>query len=319
MSTPTVSLAIPVYAPQARHLECLLASIRAQTHPVVEVVITDDGGFDGLDELVAAAGLAMVTVEQNPQRLGMIANWNHAASRATGELMMVLGQDDELGEDLVARYVREFESDPSVVACSSGEIWIDDEGHEIDVPRRPNRRERIFVSQRRYLLDQAELLRLCLRNGQVYGEPSAVMFRRSAFEAIGGYRSEMGHVADLDLDLRLAGEGPVVYLTDPLVRRRLHRHMATVGQQSSGETADARERLHRDWADAPALSARDRSRARVALASWAARDVAKAVARRRWGVARQQAEVVRRYGRNPVRYWWENTAELVTGRNRDAR
>ena len=271
MSTPTVSLAIPVYAPQSRHLERLLASIRAQSHPSIEVVITDDGGFDGLDGLVAAAGLPMVSVEHNPRRLGMIANWNHAGGRATGELLMVLGQDDELGEDLVARYVAEFRADPSVVACSSGEVWIDDDGHEIEVPRRPNRRERIFVSQRRYLLDQDELLRLCLRNGQVYGEPSAVMFRRSAFEAIGGYRAVMGHVADLDLDLRLAGEGPVVYLTDRLVRRRLHRHMATVDQQSSGETADARERLHRAWVDTPSLSERDRSRARVALASWAAR------------------------------------------------
>ena len=319
MSSPTVSLCIPVYAPQAHHLARLLASIRGQDHPGLDVVITDDGGSPGLDELVAASRLPAVQVVRNPRRLGMVANWNEAGSLATGELMMVLGQDDELGPGLVARYVEEFETAPAVVACSAGEVWIDDDGGEIEVPRRPNRRERIFVAHERYVLDQGELVRLCLRNGQVYGEPSAVMFRRSAFEAVGGYRAELGHVADLDLDLRLAGQGPVVYLTAPLVRRRLHRHMATVGEQASGETADARERLHRAWIDHPALSAHDRSRARVALASWAARDVVKAVARRRWAVARRQAGVVRRYGRNPWRDVVENATELVTGQNRDAR
>lgn len=319
MSPPMVSLCIPVYAPRAHHLERLLGSIRDQVYPAIEVIITDDGSSVDLDALVAEASLDAVSVRRNPRRLGMIANWNHAAGQATGALMMVLGQDDELGADLVGRYVDEFARDTAVVACSSGEVWIDDEGREIDVPRRPNRRENIFLAQPRYRLTQGDLVRLCLRNGQVYGEPSAVMFRRSAFESVGGYRADMGHIADLDLDLRLAGVGPVVYLADPLVRRRLHGHMATVGQQAGGETAEARERLHCAWIDHPALSDRDRSRARVALASWAARDVVKAVARRRWAVARNQAGVVRRYGRNPARYVVENVAELVSGRNRDAR
>lgn len=319
MALPTVTLCLPVYEPETRHLQRLLASIAAQRHEGLDVVITVDAATPGLEELVERSGLATATVVRNPERLGMVANWNEAARRASGELLMVLGQDDVLADDLVARYVEAFADVPAAVACSSGEVWIDDEGREVAVPRRPNRREHIFVAQRRYVLDQATLVRLCLRNGQVYGEPSAVMFRRSAFEAVGGYRPDMGHVADLDLDLRLAGEGPVVYLAEPLVQRRLHPAMATNEQRASGETADARERLHRAWADHPALSDRDRSRARVALASWAARDVAKALVRRRWDVARAQARVVRRYGANPPGLVVEGVAELVTGVNRDAR
>ncbi len=319
MSPPTLSLCLPVYAARSHHLERLLASIAATRHPGLDVVITDDGDTPGLDGLVAASGLDAVSVRHNAHRLGMVANWNEAARHATGELMMVLGQDDELGPGMLERYVTEFVADPALVACSSGEVWIDDDGREVAVPRRPNRRERIFRAAPRYVLDQDELVRLCLRNGQVYGEPSAVMFRRAAFEAVGGYREEMGHVADLDLDLRLAGEGPVVYLTDRLVRRRLHAGMATSAQQATGETAAARERLHRAWIGHPGLTDHDRARARAALASWAARDTAKALARRRWSVARAQAGVVVRYGANPVGAVVENAAELLTGRNRDAR
>ena len=45
----------------------------------------------------------------------------------------------------------------------------------------------------------------------------------------------------------------------------------------------------------------------------------KALGRRRWGVAREQAAVVRRYGRVAPSAVVENAAELITGRNRDAR
>lgn len=318
MSPSTVSLVIPVFDPDLGHLARLLDSIAAQRRDGLDVVLTVDRAGDGLEAVVARAGLA-TTVVRNPRTLGMVENWNEAAGRATGDLMMVLGQDDELGPGLVERYVAELAAAPEVVAVSSGERWIDDRDRAVRVPRRPNRRERIFVSQPRYVLDQADLVRLCLRNGQVYGEPSAVMFRRRAFLAVGGYRTEMGHVADLDLDLRLAGQGSVVYLREKLVRRRLHPAMATREQQASGETAAARERLHRAWIDHPALSDRDRARARAALASWAARDVAKAARHRRWSVARDQARVVLRYGANRPAVVLENVVELVTGRNRDAR
>lgn len=318
MSPLSVSLCVPLWEPQPHHLRSLLGSIRRQSYPALEVVIVDDGETGDLEALVADMGLPAVTVFRNERRLGMVANWNEAARRATGDLAMVLGQDDALGDGMIDRYAREFTRAADVVACSAGEAWIGDDDGELRVPRRPNRRERIFRKCDWYVLDQGDLVRLCLRNGQVYGEPSAVMFRRSAFEAVGGYRAEFGHVADLDLDLRLAGEGPVVYLPQPLVRRRIHPHMTTVAQQASGETADARERLHRAWIDHPALSSRDRDRARVALASWAARDVVKAALSQRWDVARQQSGVVRRYGRNPWRYVAENVAELATGVNRDA-
>ena len=318
MSPSSVSLAIPVFDPDLGHLERLLESISAQPVDGLDVVLTIDRAGDDLEAIVARSGLA-ATVVRNPRVLGMVENWNEAAGRATGDLMMVLGQDDELGPGLLGRYVAELDATPEAVAVSSGERWIDDRGRPVEVPRRPNRRERIFVARPRYLLDQAELVRLCLRNGQVYGEPSAVMFRRWAFRAVGGYRAEMGHVADLDLDLRLAGLGPVVYVRDALVRRRLHPGMATREQQASGETAAARERLHQAWIEHPAVTAHDRARARASLASWAARDVVKAVRRGRWGVARDQARVLVRYGPNKPTVLAEHLAELVTGRNRDQR
>lgn len=319
MSPTTVSLAVPVFEPDPGHLARLLGSIAAQRRHGLDVVLRVDRGGPEVEAAVAASGLAATRVVRNPEPLGMVDNWNAAAALATGELMMVLGQDDELGPGMIDRYVAELAAAPGVVAVSSGEQWIDGHDRVVDVPRRPNRRERIFVDLPRYLLTQDDLVRLCLRNGQVYGEPSAVMFRRSAFEAVGGYRPEMGHVADLDLDLRLAGLGPVVYVREPLVRRRLHGGMATRTQQATGETAAARERLHRAWIDHPSLSARDRARARAALASWAARDVLKAVRHGRWSVARDQLRVVGRYGPNRPRVLVENLGELVTGTNRDAR
>jgi glycosyltransferase involved in cell wall biosynthesis len=293
--------------------------VAAQGDEAAEVVVVDDGSDNSVADLVTGSEVATARVVEHGQHRGMVANWNAAVRQATAPLVILLSQDDELVPGALAAYRAAFGEEPGLVACSAATVPIDDAGRVRREPRRPNQRSRIYRHRARYLLDGDELVRLCLRNGQAFGEPSAVVFRREAFESVGGFRHEFGHVADIDLDLRLASVGPVAYLTTPLVRRRVHAAMQTARDKASGETTAARLRLHEEWIGHPALDRRDRARARVAVASWAARDAVKAVARGRWRDVRSQLAVVGRYGANPPRYIAENAWEIVTGRNRDAR
>ncbi|MGZ4964488.1 MAG: ATP-binding cassette domain-containing protein, partial [Limisphaerales bacterium] len=80
----------------------------------------------------------------------------------------------------------------------------------------------LMVTHDRYVLDHAEVVRLSLRNGQGFGEPSAVMFRRSVFTAVGGYDPLFEHAADVDFNLRASQHGRSVYLRHAYLRRRWH-------------------------------------------------------------------------------------------------
>src|SRR5215217_3348041 len=105
----SVSLCVPTWEPGAAHLGALLASIRAQALDDLEVVVSDDASSTDVAGLVEeAAGGLDVRVVRQPRRLGMVANWNAAAALAGGDLMMVLGQDDELGPGMLAQYLREL-------------------------------------------------------------------------------------------------------------------------------------------------------------------------------------------------------------------
>jgi hypothetical protein len=52
--------------------------------------------------------------------------------------------------------------------------------------------------------------------------PSSAVIRRTSFEATGGFDTQLGTSADLDLWIRLSLEGPFDYIQEPLVRYRRH-------------------------------------------------------------------------------------------------
>src|SRR5205807_1031306 len=76
------------------------------------------------------------------------------------------------------------------------------------------------------------------------GEPACVLFRREAFERVGGYDPFLEHATDLDFALRLLDTGAIVYLNEALVARRLHTESATNQNIRSGAAARDRHRLY---------------------------------------------------------------------------
>ena len=61
----------------------------------------------------------------------------------------------------------------------------------------------------------------------------AVIYRRNAVLDLGGYRPECREAEDLDLFLRLAEVGQIVYLPEPLLKYREHRAKAGISRSKS--------------------------------------------------------------------------------------
>jgi GT2 family glycosyltransferase len=177
----------------------------------------------------------------------------------------------------------------------------------------------VFVHGNRYVLDHAELVRLSLRNGQGFGEPSAVMFRRSAFESVGGYDPRFEHAADVDFNLRASALGRSVYLRHAYLRRRWHEGGLTRANVGSGALARDRLRLYERYHGTEGLTDRDRAEARSALASHSVYDALRATRARQWNVARVALGNLRTGWRAPLRVHVAHAREILTHRNPDER
>jgi GT2 family glycosyltransferase len=315
---------VPLYRPDRSYLARLVDSLAAQDVADLEVVMVDDAspGLDdaALDSMLGPLGKTVsLTWSRNPTNLGMVANWNRAVRAGHGELTMLVSQDDELGPGMLDAYITEFVSDPEVVLVSAAEQFIDVDSRPFERKLNVGHRHNVFVHGDRYVIDHPELVRLSLRNGQGFGEPSAVMFRRAVFEVIDGYDGSFEHAADVDFNLRASAHGRSVYLRRPYLRRRWHAGGLTHANLASGAVARDRLRLYERYANTAGLSDLDRARARSSLASHSLYDAARAARRRQWDVVGLALDNLRVGWRAPARVHAAHLREIVARRNLDER
>jgi glycosyltransferase involved in cell wall biosynthesis len=103
MSRPSVSAVVPTRN-AARTIATCLASVRAQTHPVAELIVVDNWSDDGTWEL--ALPLADLALRGGPERS---EQRNLAIAKASGDWVLWLDADMELAPDSVERGLRAAE------------------------------------------------------------------------------------------------------------------------------------------------------------------------------------------------------------------
>ncbi|NCC37254.1 MAG: glycosyltransferase family 2 protein, partial [Chloroflexia bacterium] len=95
MSSPTISVIIPVYNGE-RFLAEAIQSVLDQTLPPDEIIVVDDGSTDGsaavVDRLASTSSLPMRYVYQQNQ--GPAAVRNHGVQVALGAYIAFLNADD---------------------------------------------------------------------------------------------------------------------------------------------------------------------------------------------------------------------------------
>lgn len=246
-----ISVAVPVFRPRTDHLAALLSSLDAQTVPPLEVIVSEDpadGEPVAVPERLPSG--ATVTYSRNPERLGMVGNWNRSVELTTGAAVLMMGQDDVLYPDACETHARVL-AETSTAASASLPEFIDDAGGTRAPDQRSVGVRRLVASGAEYRLPYDVLAGLALLYGNVTGEPCGTCFRRDAWMAVGGYSEAFRHSADIDFILRVARAcGPVMLTTGALSARRIHGGNLTLEHVAEGVTADDRERLFKDHRDA---------------------------------------------------------------------
>ncbi|GGV59064.1 hypothetical protein GCM10010294_06750 [Streptomyces griseoloalbus] len=195
----SVSVVIPAYN-SARTLAACLDSVYAQTCPIHEVIVVDDGSTDATARI--ARGYPCTLVRHEPNR-GVSAARNAGIAAATGDILFFLDSDEALGPDSVANALEILDADPEC-GCAHGVIAPEPLFDDGPVEH--------------YKVLHAHWWRL-----RGVGEVETAFFaqaavRREVFERLGGFDERLRDSEDLEFSDRLAPHWKIV-LTDRIVAR----------------------------------------------------------------------------------------------------
>jgi chlorobactene glucosyltransferase len=198
-STPLVSVIVPA-RDEALSIAVCLGSLTASRYPAFEVVVVDDGSGDGTGDIARGISLENArrvrVVEGSPLPGGWVGKpWACAqgARLADGELLLFTDADTVHGPDLLGRAVAALQRDEADVITVAGRQLMETFWERLVQPQ-------VFLTMVLRFFDLERWLargrwRDAVANGQF------LLFRREAYEAIGGHEAVRGEVVE---DLALA-------------------------------------------------------------------------------------------------------------------
>lgn len=208
--TATVSILLPFHNAAATLAPCL-HSIGCQTLNAFEVLALDDGSWDESADLIREWAQRDPRVRLlQPGRVGLVQALNLGIAAARSDLIARMDADDLMHPERLARQVAYLAAHPAVALIASRvELFP---------------AEAVHVGYREYIRWQNSSLTPDEIANNIYIESPfahpSVMFRRSAVDAVGGYRAGP-FPEDYDLWLRMHAAGmPMARLPDVLLRWR---------------------------------------------------------------------------------------------------
>lgn len=237
-----VSIIIPAY--KATWFEQALKSALAQDYPHCEIIIGDDRPDDKIAAIVDACRAESrfpIAYQQHQPSLGEIANLRQAISRAQGEYVKFLYDDDILLPQAVSQLVAALEQVPEAVMATGKRDRIDSTGKALNdelYSVSPLQEAAVFHGQdmARWQADQ-------LNN--FIGEPSAVLMRTAVLRTLLEDKKalhtlvdeELPFIADLVIYLRVLRHGHLVYLPQSLSQVRVSREQISQEARLDGTVA----------------------------------------------------------------------------------
>lgn len=214
--SPSVAAIIPTYN-CAGFLPEAIASVRAQTAPVEQIIVVDDGSTDNTAEVVSGLGPGIIYLQQ--QNAGPSAARNAGARAAHTEWVALIDADDLWLPDKTERQLALLESHPELALIASNRTEVDGAGKVIldslfdhhglrplfeDLAGKPNPRA---------------LARLA---GINFIPTSSVLMRRDVMLELGGFNTGIRFSEDLELWCRIAAKYSMACLPEILTLYRRH-------------------------------------------------------------------------------------------------
>jgi len=211
----SISAVIPTYN-RAHLIKDALESIHAQSCPVSEIIVVDDGSNDDTEAVVTQwatdRNIAVVYLKQDNAG-GNVAR-NRGVEAAKGQFIAFLDSDDTWDVEKFSKQIAVFNTHPNAgaVYCGVRESII---GSDIpaEIPSRP--------------YPQGQLLDALLIS-DVTAPTSCYMVRRDVFETTGLFDTTLQARQDWDMWIRIAKDFEIRAVPEALVDLRKHDGPRTV-------------------------------------------------------------------------------------------
>ena len=224
MKYPTISVCIPTHN-RSNMLSEALESVMVQTHPPMEVVVSDNYG----DSATAAVAASFASRCDFPVRLihcrhrnSPVENFNNTLEVALGDLIVLLHDDDLLFPGALKALVEPFLEVENLVASYGLQMKVTNSGEELE--SEPLNRAFARVPQ------EAGLKTNSLRSAILQQFPNiGFMVRASVAKAV-LYDPNYGGGCDAEFGIRCASHGPFYFVPVWTSKYRLSTHSIVRGR-----------------------------------------------------------------------------------------
>lgn len=203
---------IPVFN-CARYLEDALRSVLEQDPgpEAMQISVVDDVSDDDPAEVINRVAPGRVEYIRHATRQGAPGNFNACVRLARGHWVHILHGDDAVRPGFYEAVGRAARSTSGLGAAFCRTIVMSPDGHWLRISPLEAERPGVIPDM---------LARLAVQNRIM---TPAIVVRREAYEAVGGFRPELIHTADWDLWKRVAARFPIWFQPEPLALYREHQ------------------------------------------------------------------------------------------------
>jgi len=210
MQSPRVSVVLPVWNGE-QYLAASVESILDQTFESFELLIVDDGSTDQTVSIARRYGAMDARIKLVRIGHGGVANALNAGFRqARAPYVARMDADDIALPSRLQLQIAYLDSHPRCVVVGCDTEVIDENENDLGIMSFP-------------ITHEALVNLLLSGRGSPFVHPAVVM-RRDAVQAVGGYRPEHCPSEDYELWLRLIHSGEFASIPKCLLRYRMHRN-----------------------------------------------------------------------------------------------
>lgn len=200
MNGRRVSVVIPSYQ-QEQYIDDTVRSVLEQDDVDLELIVSDHSSADGTWERVQShANDPRMRIMRIPSGGGAAANWAAVTDAASGDYIKLLPGDDTLLPGTLRRQSALLDAHPEAALVAGRRNIVDASGRLLGRGR--------GLRGIGATLTGSEAIRAAVRSGtNPFGEPGAVMMRRSALMTTGGWHHDWSYAIDVATYFRVLGEG----------------------------------------------------------------------------------------------------------------
>jgi glycosyltransferase involved in cell wall biosynthesis len=200
---PLVSVVIACFNGEA-FLKATIESALAQSYPRVEIIVVDDGSTDHSGEIAKSFPVRYI----HQPNCGLTPSRNLGIQESRGTYLVFLDADDRLMPEAIEVGLRILIQRPECALTVGDHLFVSEDGYYLANSRKT------FLPARHY---EALLKSNC------FEMISSILFRRSIFDQVGGFDTELSVAEDYDLYLRIARHHAICFHPAVVAEYRMHQ------------------------------------------------------------------------------------------------